>query len=160
MKILYGAAPENYKVVWGQTTAQSVDELPKEIKLVAGKNDTAAFNAVITADERFALNVTSQPWFSQQAKRRNIRLETDFPFEATLSHVGTVLCDDAYRRSDVLLHDSVVEADDDSVLSVYCEIKVPASASKGSYNGKIKIYESYGFDKEEFVGEINVDLTV
>ena len=148
MKILYGAAPENYKVVWGQTTAKSVEELSKEIKLVAGKNDTAAFNAVITADERYALNVTSQPWFSQNAKRRNIRLEADFPFEATLSHVGTVLCDDAYRRGDVLLHDSVIESEDDNVLAVYCEIKIPATASKGDYNGKIRIYESFGFDKE------------
>lgn len=160
MKILYGTATENYKVVWGQTTPESVGEMPKEIKLVAGKNDTAAFNAVITADERFALNVSSQPWFSQHAKRKNIRLEADFPFEASLSHVGTVLCDDAYRRGDVLLNDSVVEADDEEVLAVYCEIKVPATADKGVYNGKIKIYENYGFSKEELVGEINVELTV
>ena len=160
MKILYGTATENYKVVWGQTTPESVGEMPKEIKLVAGKNDTAAFNAVITADERFALNVSSQPWFSQHAKRKNIRLEADFPFEASLSHVGTVLCDDAYRRGDVLLNDSVVEADDEEVLAVYCEIKVPATADKGVYNGKIKIYENYGFSKEELVGEINAELTV
>ena len=160
MKILYGTATENYKVVWGQTTPESVGEMPKEIKLVAGKNDTAAFNAVITADERFALNVSSQPWFSQHAKRKNIRLEADFPFEASLSHVGTVLCDDAYRRGDVLLNDSVVEADDEEVLAVYCEIKVPATADKGIYNGKIKIYENYGFSKEELVGEINAELTV
>jgi hypothetical protein len=160
MKILYGTATENYKVVWGQTIPESVGEMPKEIKLVAGKNDTAAFNAVITADERFALNVSSQPWFSQHAKRKNIRLEADFPFEASLSHVGTVLCDDAYRRGDVLLNDSVVEADDEEVLAVYCEIKVPATADKGVYNGKIKIYENYGFSKEELVGEINAELTV
>ena len=160
MKILYGTATENYKVVWGQTTPESVGEMPKEIKLVAGKNDTAAFNAVITADERFALNVSSQPWFSQHAKRKNIRLEADFPFETSLSHVGTVLCDDAYRRGDVLLNDSVVEADDEEVLAVYCEIKVPATADKGVYNGKIKIYENYGFSKEELVGEINAELTV
>lgn len=160
MKILYGTATENYKVVWGQTTPESVGEMPKEIKLVAGKNDTAAFNAVITADERFALNVSSQPWFSQHAKRKNIRLEADFPFEASLSHVGTVLCDDAYRRGDILLNDSVVEADDEEVLAVYCEIKVPATADKGVYNGKIKIYENYGFSKEELVGEINAELTV
>ncbi len=160
MKILYGAAPENYKVVWGQTTADSVGELPKEIKLVAGKNDTAAFNAVITADERYALNVSDQPWFSQHAKRKNIRLKAEFPFEASLFHVGTVLCDDAYRRGDVLLHDSVIEEDDDEVVAVYCEVKVPATAEKGVYNGKIKIFENYGFTKEEFIGEINVELTV
>ena len=39
-------------------------------------------------------------------------------------------------------------------------MKVPESAQKGSYKGKIKIYESYGFSAEELVGEIEVALEV
>lgn len=163
MKTIYGAAPESFKLVWGDKARfnkSSVEALPKEITLAAGRNDTAAFQCVISADSLFALNVSYQPWFSQDARRRNLRLECDFPFESSLFHIGMHLCDDAFFRADSLQTQSVIEADADSILSVYCEIKIPKDAIKGSYNGKIKIYDSYGFETEAFVGEINVRMDV
>ncbi|MBR5285791.1 MAG: DUF4091 domain-containing protein [Clostridia bacterium] len=163
MNINYGVAPESFKLIWGDRAKMNfamVGDYPKEIKLVSGKNDTAAFQILISADELFALNISNQPWFSQQVRRKNIRLSAKMPFEAKLSHVGMHLCDDAFYRGDSLLDKSVVETDAENVLSVYCEMKIPKDAEKGSYNGKILIYENYGFSREELVGELNVTLDV
>lgn len=163
MKITYGVAPESYKLVWGdraKINVGTVGEMAKEIKLVSGKNDTAAFQIIITADELYALNLSKQPWFSQQVRRKNIRLAAEMPFEASLKHIGMHLCDDAFYRGDSLLDKSVVEAAAEEILSVYCEMKVPKCAEKGSYTGKILIYENYGFAREELVGELNVTLEV
>ncbi|MBE6682624.1 MAG: DUF4091 domain-containing protein [Ruminococcaceae bacterium] len=163
MKIYYGTAPETFGLVRGkksQIQLSEIEAMPKEIKLAAGKNDTASFQIILTASERFALNIAKQPWFSQNSKRRNIRLSAELPFELGMNHIGTVLCDDGYLRGDVLLTKSVVEAEDEEVLSVYCEISVPKDAQKGSYNGKIKLFESFGFERESLVGEINIELRV
>lgn len=163
MKITYGAAPESFKLIWGDRARfnkSSIEAMPKDIKLVSGRNDTAAMQLVISADELFALNVSSQPWFSQDARRKNIRVACELPFEYELYHIGMHLCDDAFYRADSLQTGSVCEADADGILSVYCEIKIPESAKKGSYSGKIKIFEGYGFADEELVGEIAVSLEV
>ena len=163
MKIIYGAAPESFKLIWGDRARfnnSNIEAMPKSIKLVAGRNDTAAFQAVITADELYALNLTSQPWFSQDARRKNIRFESDFPFECKLYHIGMHVCDDGFYRADSLQEHAVEEADADGILSVYCEMKIPADAKKGIYKGKIAIYESYGFADEALVGEIEAELEV
>ncbi len=163
MKTTYGAAPEGFKLIWGDKARfnkNSVEAMPKQIKLASGRNDTAAFQVVITADELFALNLSKQPWFSQDARRKNLRVECDFPFECELFHIGMHLCDDAFYRADSLQTKSVAEADADDILSVYCEVKIPKEAKKGSFSGKIKIYESYGFSDEAFVGEIGVELDI
>lgn len=163
MKILYGAAPESFKLIWGDKARfnkNSVEAMPKEIKLAAGRNDTAAFQVVMTADEMFALNLSKQPWFSQQVRRKNIRIECDFPLESKLFHIGMHLCDDAFYRADSLQERAVVEAEADGILSVYCEIAIPKDAEKGSFGGKLKIYEGYGFADEILVGEIAISLEV
>lgn len=163
MKVTYGIMPETFKLVWGnkgQMNPTMVSEMPKSISLVSGKKDTAAFQIVISADRSYALNITRSPWFSQNSKRRNLRLSAEMPFECKMNHVGLLVCDDGLTRGDILLDKSVVEADEDEILSVFCEMKVPESAQKGSYKGKIKIYESYGFSAEELVGEIEVSLEV
>ena len=163
MKTTYGLAPESFKLVWGDKArfnTKTIEEMPKEISLISAGNSTAAFQLLVTADCEYALNVTDCNWFSQNAKRRNIRISTEMPFECELKHIGMHLCDDAFYRADSLQNKSVVEAKDDEILSVYCEIKVPKSTEKGVYNGKIKLYESYGFETEVLVGEANISLEV
>jgi hypothetical protein len=144
MKVTYGIMPETFKLVWGDKGKMNptmVSEMPKSISLVSGKKDTAAFQIVISADRSYALNITRSPWFSQNSKRRNLRLSAELPFEYKMNHIGLLACDDGLKRGDILLDKSVVEADEDEILSVFCEMKVPESAQKGSYKGKIKIYE-------------------
>ncbi len=163
MNVKYGVMPESYKLIWGdraKANPKIIDEMPKSINLVAGKNDTAAFQLIITADERFALNVSAQPWFSQHEKRKNLRVVAEMPFENRLNHIGLHLCDDAFRRADSLLTGSVVECDDDDALSVYCEMKIPAGTEKGSYKGKLKIYENFRYSRETLVGEVEVNVEV
>lgn len=163
MNVKFGVMPESFKLLWGDRARMNpkmVDEMPKSIKLVAGKNDVAAFQLVVTADERYALNISKQLWFSQNAKRRNIRVCAEMPFECELNHIGMHLCDDAYLRADSLLTCSVVESEDDDALSVYCEMKIPACTEKGSYTGKIKLYESHRFSGETLIGEVEVTVEV
>lgn len=163
MNLRYGAAPESFKLIWGdraRMNPEAVSSLGKEISLVAGRNDTASFQLVISADEPFALNLSTQPWFSQNVKRKNLRVAVEMPFECSLNHIGMHICDDSYYRADSLQTKSVVECDADGILSVFCEMSLPADASKGEYCGRLKIYESYGFSREELVGEVEVKLTV
>ena len=163
MKTIYGVMPETFKLVWGNRSEMNLTklaEMPKSISLVSGKKDTAAFQIVISADRFFALNLSKAPWFSQNSKRRNLRISAEMPFECKMNHIGLLVCDDGLKRGDILLDRSVAEADADEILSVFCEMKIPENAEKGSYKGKIKIYESYGFSAEEAVGEIEVSLEV
>lgn len=163
MKTIFGLCPESFKLVWGDLARfnkKSVEALPKEIKLVAGKNDTAAFQLVVSADEPFALSLTREPWFSQNANRKNLRAELDFPFECSLSHISLQLCDDAFCRADALMRQSVAEQDANGILSVFCEVKIPSDAKSGSYCGRIRLYSSFGFEREELVGEAEIKLSV
>ena len=163
MLTIYGAAPENYKLLWGDRARMNRDTvaaLTKSISLVSGRNDTASFQLVITADEPFALNLSNQPWFSQNVRRKNLRVAVEMPFECKLNHLGMHICDDSFYRADSLLEDSVVEVDADGILSVFAEMKIPADAKNGKYAGKLKIYENYGFSRETLVGEIAVELEV
>ncbi len=163
MNIIYGIKPETFKLVWGNKSEMNVDkvaEMPKAISLVSGKKDTACFQVVITADQAYALNVTKAPWFSQNPKRRNLRVSAEMPFPCQMNHIGLLTCDDGLKRGDILLDKSVVEADADEILSVFCEMKIPENAQKGSYKGKVKIYENFGFSREELVGELEVSLEV
>lgn len=163
MNIRCGAAPESFKLIWGDRARMNpeiVSALGNEISLVSGRDDTASFQLVISADEPFALNLSAQPWFSQNVKRKNLRVAAELPFECSLSHIGMHICDDSYYRADSILSKSVVECDADGILSVFCEMRLPADAKKGEYCGRLKIYEGYGFSREELVGEIEVKLTV
>ena len=163
MITLYGVAPESYKLLWGdraRANRDTVNSLPKSIDLVSGRRDTAAFQLIITADEAYALNLSNQPWFSQDVRRKNLRISAEMPFECELKHIGMHICDDSYYRADSLLETSVVEAEADKILSVFAEIKIPENANAGRYSGKLKIYENYGFARETLVGEISVELEV
>ncbi len=163
MITLYGVAPESYKLLWGDRARMNreiVNSLPKSINLVSGRRDTAAFQLIITADEAYALSLSNQPWFSQDARRKNLRISAEMPFECELKHIGMHICDDSYYRADSLLEASVVEAEADKILSVFAEMKIPENATAGKYSGRLKIFENYGFSREALVGEINVELEV
>ncbi len=163
MNVKYGAMPESYKLIWGDRARMNescVGAMPKEISLVGGKNDTAAFSVIITADEAYALNISKQPWFSQKAKRKNLRVVCEMPFDCEIKHIGMELCDDNFYRADSLLNKSVAEFDADDVTSLFCEMTIPNDALQGEYSGKVLIYENYGFSKETLVGEIKVGLKV
>lgn len=163
MNVNYGITPESYKLIWGnkeKVNPKIIGEMPKEIKLVSGKNDTACFQLVITADEKYSLSVSKSPWFSQEEKRKNLRVNAVMPFETDMFHIGMHLCEDAYMRADSLQTKSVVEADGDKALSVFCEMKIPSDAEKGGYVGKLQIFENHRFGKEELVGEVTVNLQV
>ena len=112
MKTVYGVMPETFKLVWGNKSEMNLTqlaEMPKSISLVSGKKDTAAFQIVISADQSYALNLSKAPWFSQNSKRRNLRLSAEMPFECKMNHVGLLVCDDGLKRGDILLDESVVE---------------------------------------------------
>ena len=163
MKLFYGVMPESFKLVWGNKShinLKAVEDMPKSIELVSGRNDTASFQLVISADEMYALNLSRSPWFSQRHKRKNLRIEADFPFNCKLNHIGLMPCDDGLKRGDILLEKAVAEAEADEILSVFGELSIPSDATAGVYNGKLKILESYGFEKETLVGEITVSLKV
>ncbi len=163
MKLSYGVMPETFKLVWGNKShinLKTVGDMPKSIELVSGRNDTACFQLVIAADELYALNLSRSPWFSQKHRRKNLRIEADFPFDCKLNHIGLMPCDDGLKRGDILLEKAVAEAEADEILSVFGELVVPSDATAGVYNGKLKIHESYGFERETLVGEITVSLKV
>lgn len=163
MNVNYGVMPESFKLILGdraRMNEKSVGAMPKEISLVGGRNDTAAFSVIITADEAFALNVSEQPWFSQNSKRRNLRVSCEMPFDCEIKHIGTELCDDNYYRADSILNKSVAECESDGILSLFCEINIPVTAKRGEYCGKLLIYENYGFSRETRIGEIGVTLKV
>lgn len=159
----YGAAPESHKT---QTDSYRVykpsyvDGLAKTVSLVSAKRDKAAFQLLLSSDSAFAVNVGKTPWFSQSPESKTYRVSADFPFKTTVSNIGMTLCDDNHHRADALLDSEVVEFPANCVNTVFVEFDIPENADAGDYNGKIKIYESYGFDDEKEVGAIDISLKV
>ena len=71
MSIYYGIYPETFKILqgngrWPINIKKELADAPKEIKLTAAKNSTAAFQVMINCEEDWALNVGKTAWFSHR----------------------------------------------------------------------------------------------
>lgn len=164
MSIYYGLYPETFKLVqgngrWPINIAKIVDA-PKEIKLTAAKNSTAAFQVIIKCDEDWALSIGKSAWFSQKGAIKNVRLSVESELETNMNILDVHAANDGNFYADALLTNEVVELRKVDVRTVYVECKIPKDIKCGDYDVKIKLTSGRMFEDEEIVGEMSASVKV
>ncbi len=162
MKFNYAVMPETYKLTKGMGhiyNSGMVKDYPKSLELVCAKNDTCAFQLLLTADEAFSVVASDMPYFAQK-RRSTLRVKTECEYEAEISFVDLIEDDDRFMRGDMLSCDAVREVEKKDTVALYFEVKVPEQAQAGESNIKISLFLADMFEDEKKVEEINLTLTV
>ncbi len=135
----------------------------REIRLLAAKNDWAAFQIGVTAEVPFLLSRTQGLTLSTRPGTVCIRLEgwCDQPLiRPQLFFEQLVEDGDRSRRADILTRAESTECDAYTVGMVWAEMTIPAETPAGVYNGGVRLFESYGLDDEQLAGEVRFQLHV
>lgn len=161
--IRFGVQNEAYKFTSGNKymyKTKDIDNYPKKIKLIAAKNDTAAFQIAVCSDEYYSLSIAEHPYFSQMGKILNIRLQGKADFEQTINIIDMHTDDDGLMRADALLNDEVTEQKAEMIRMVWVEYKIPSDISAGAYKASVDIFSGKLFDDEEKIGTIDIEIEV
>ncbi len=162
--IRFGAKDEAYKFASGNKymyKTRDIDTFPKKITLHAAKNDTAAFQIAVCADEYYSLSVTDTPYFSQMGDILNIRLSGSSPvFSQEINIIDMHLDDDGLYKADALLRDETTEQKREEIRMVWVEYTIPSDAEAGVYNASVSLYLKKMFEDETLVGSIDVEIDV
>ena len=139
---------EAYRVRWDLTN----DPIPAVGRLVAAKNDSAAFQIVLQSDCQYSVAVRPVEWFSYKTALRGphqrIRVEVTSCFEKELCLEGMMTDQDDAKKADVLLTQDVLECPANFPTGVWAEIKIPKDALAGEYLVKVRVFSSfYGEDE-------------
>lgn len=138
-------------------------------KLVAARNDKAAFQLLLQSDIHYSVSVTRGEWFSDfakifvgknTAKHERIRVAVESPFETTLNHVGFMADDDETKKADIILNQNVIEQYANMPSAVWIEVNVPKDAVPGDYEVKVNVYVSAYGEDEKVVATHTVPLKV
>lgn len=151
---------EAYRVRWDLTN----DPIPAVGRLVAAKNDSAAFQIVLQSDCQYSVAVRPVEWFSYKTALRGphqrIRVEVTSCFEKELCLEGMMTDQDDAKKADVLLTQDVLECPANFPTGVWAEIKIPKDALAGEYLVKVRVFSSFYGEDEELVFCDEIPLTV
>lgn len=156
MELKYTVKPESFKLDSGAFPDGGDAALP----LFAARNDTAAFQIVISGGEPFTLNVGRCAAFSQKGPLPTLRLEAESPFECRMNIVDMHADNDGVLKADALLSAPTLELAADEPRAVFCELVIPPDAAPGSYSPRVRLLEGGMFSDERKVGEVKLDLEV
>ena len=163
MNLHYAVYPETFKLMTGTLWTfkpREMDNMAKSIDIIAARNDTAAFQIVLAANENCILNVGDMAVFAQYDSPPVIRLEAHSELACTMQIEDMHVDDDNFLRADALLSYPTLEINRLESRAIWCEIKVPADAVPGDYPIRIRILKTSMFDDEEEIGEVTANLKV
>ncbi|MCX7842827.1 MAG: DUF4091 domain-containing protein [Clostridia bacterium] len=169
MKLEYALTNESYKHEFGS----QFDFSKKNIRLIAAKNDWAAFQILIASDSDITVSISKNTYFSPYgynaiyAKympplnlRLDVCLSTIIDAKIQVFPVGMVDDDDGISKSDILLNDETVFVPYKRIQPFWTEITIPDSCKAGLYNGKVFIYRHTQFSDEELVDTLEFQLEI
>ncbi|MBR4882093.1 MAG: hypothetical protein IKU19_09165, partial [Clostridia bacterium] len=162
MNFKYGIKPETFKLVDGLyhgCNPKMIDEYDKTISLCCARNDTAAFQVILSLDEAFTLNVGSSVYFAQKRKK-TLRVAAKSELFTKLYIESLIPDDDRLLKADILENKSVKEYEAGRVAAIYAEVKADAFVDAGKYDITLEFYLSDMFSSEEKIGETTVTLEV
>lgn len=164
MQIKFGIQNEAYKLAGSSKRIFDPDLFEgffRNIRLVAGQNDTAAFQVVIWTDGEYALNVGDGAWFSQKGQIPVLRISAFSELKTKAVHIIDMHADDDnIMRADALLSGSVLELGKNEVRSVWLEFDVPAGTEPGIYKAGVNLYLGSMFADEIKIGFLTADIEV
>lgn len=155
METLYAIEHESFKLYTnGDFSKHNFVPKNKKINITACKNSTAAFQVVLLSDSITAINLGTDPYFSQTKGVTNIRLLHNGELSAQLFHEDMHNDDDNSYYADALLRQPIVQVKEKLPHSIYVEIPISKDTVAKKYNGKIELYTSELFENEVFLGEL------
>ncbi len=163
MNIRFGLRNEAFKLIMplnGNFKVWEIDGYGTSMNVSAARGDFAAFQVVIWCDSDFALNVGRSPWISQVTETPVLRLAADGEFETAMNILEMHADDDRRIKADALLTSEVVEYKAGTIVSVWCEVKIPADAKAGTYKLSVGLYLG-NFLRGEFkcdCGEVTLEV--
>ncbi len=163
----YTVKNESYKLITkNELIARQIKRIEgfsdekKEISLVAGKQDFAAFQILLGSDEAYTVNTGKHFYLSQYPfGKTNYRVAFDFPLAHEIFQEYSTE-DNGYSYNDMLSPIDVRDYPARGICALFVHITVPESTASGEYFGKVKIYKQQLFEDETLVGEISVKLNV
>ncbi len=139
---------------------KSFAEDAKEISLVSGRADFAAFQILLGSDEDYTVNTGKSAYLSQYPfEKKNYRIAFDFPLPFEISQEYSLSAGDL-NCSDMLSPIDVRDYPAGSVCALFVHIPIYKDTAAQGYFGKVRIYRQELFDNEVLVGEISVTLNV
>ncbi len=163
----YTVKNESYKlVIPKETIARQIKRIEdfendaREISLVSGKEDFAAFQVLLGSDEDYTVNTGKHFYLSQYPFGKiNYRVAFDFPFEHEIFHEYETE-DNGCIYKDMLSPIDVRDYPKRSVCALFVHIRIPKETPAGEYLGRVKIFKETLFEDEALVGELSVKLDV
>ena len=162
MNFRYGIKPETFKLVDGLyhgCNPMMIDEYDKTIALSCAKNDTAAFQIILSLDEGYTLNTGNAPYFAQKRKK-TLRIAAKSELFCKLSIESLIPDDDRLLKADILENSPVKEYEANRVAAVYAEVTADSYIAAGEYEIQLEFYLSDMFSVEEKIAETAVTLRV
>lgn len=168
MSIDFGLKEESYKHIYtfSRMTNTNIPETKREItkskhiSVHCAKNDMAAFQILLFADEAVSVTLGNEPYFSAQDIRENLRVSIEFPFDINMKHIGAVVDDDTLKKSDILLNDATIEIKANDAACIWVEANTDETTAAGVYHGTISLYHHRMFEAEKLIGELTFDINV
>ncbi len=168
MNLLFGVKDETYKAVLEYETA-AADKArfeSKHIGLVTARNQEAAFQILLKADEDFLLSVSASTCFDKKGHLETVRLSVVFDIEdgeaigSRMNLIGFIEDDDRLPKADILLNQEDVHVEKGSLQPVWVEFGIPSALKAGEYSGRVEFYRHKGFEAEEKAGTVSFTLDV
>lgn len=134
--------------------------------LVAGRNDSAAFQLILSSDNPYSVSVDNSEWFSNGARpqyrrpHERLRVAVESPFAVQMHIEEFVNDDNGVRIADVLLNSSVRDSAPSIPTAVWVEANVPKDAKAGEYTITVRVYSSLYAEDERLVFEEKLPLFV
>ncbi|WP_248928335.1 DUF4091 domain-containing protein [Paenibacillus hamazuiensis] len=134
----------------------------KHKELVCLRRDSAALQAVVSADEPFLLTVSEDTLFWKGGPLPIVRLEVemDGPLGIKVHLIGLTPDDDGLHKSDVLLEQSSLYVAARQVQQVWIELEAGAGVPPAMYEGKIRLYRHTMFEDERLMEELIFTVSV
>lgn len=144
---------ENYKAKEGTVT-----EGMQSISLSSAKNSSAAFQLIVRSDEDFILSVSGNPVSDWSGHVKTLRI--DVTPGAELYPVGFMGDDSDIKTADLLLHQEYIYVKAGFEQPVWIEYKIPRGAPSDIINGKIDLFEHFGFGRELPAGSFSFEIKI
>jgi hypothetical protein len=165
MQLSIGLEHESYKYVYGvyHSFAAPFDE-NKTLSLVCGRNDRAAAQLLLYADEEMLVAVNEEACFYERGPIDIVRVRAEIPGlengRIRASLIGLVEDDDRQLKSDMILKQPVAHVEKRKAQPIWIEAEVGPGARPGVYYPRIDVYRHRMFEDEEPVRTLTFELKV
>ncbi len=161
MNFYYGLFQSYFKHYQGK---ENNLEMNSELSLSLVKGERFAFQLLIKSSEEFTCRIGKYNDISWKGLIENVRLSVEknhkLDNDIQLSFLGYVKDDEGNIVSDPILREKTKIIKKDEYQSIWVEGKIPQNFCDEELQLKIKVYYSKGYNKEEIISTIDVNLKV